>query len=153
MKVNLDNLMRGDLVRVRGTVDYPNIDRYGIPYEEIVPVEEIRFDTIIANGGNEYQLKDVEDIRLTFDIAHQNGFVALNPMKYIYDIKDADNKVICYMWLAEIPHSNIDAFRLTVQHVNEDGSTMHVKVSTVSELQHALRVCHLGDFAKQIKIK
>lgn len=123
MKVT--DLMIGDWVKIKGHLDYDKV-------QEIARDENMQWYISFACSATLFRVYEFEPIPLTPEILEKNG--------WWYDSDD--------MW----QHEEVDFYiekwngRFQCYEINQ------IKLDSVHELQHALRLCGLNELADNFKV-
>lgn len=97
-------------------------------------------DVWVGDGFLTSHIENIEPIPITIEILTKNGFTKVNSQRYDYGCPDTD----CYVKVN--PKKNMI-------HVNGRNANCNLYYhSFIHELQHALRLCGLNEFADNFKI-
>jgi len=156
------DLMRFDRVMFTTTVDFPNIDKYGI--QAICPatvdavigdkVVFLKTDDPVIGDDVQATVNDVSPVTLTDEIIEMNGFDNCSDEKTVSLFRQKDDDYGNELY-------NINVYRYScddVYHIEitrYEGGYVYIQksVSDVHSFQHALREAGLTEIANNFKVK
>jgi len=148
------NISNKNWVNVNYTVDFPNIDKYGIKASKNVQINTELFHVNDSEISYLISKEDISPCLLTDEILIANGFEKfidgiLTTLFRQQDDNDGNEKYNINVY--RIPEKD-KYYSLEITNMDPFAS-LAKRVMYVDEFQDALRVCHLNELADNIKMK